>query len=310
MKRRALLVAGVGVLGGCLQNGAENTQGSDGTGQGEDENRTSQETESNGTDDESNSNATDQSDTSNGTNQDNVSNGTTEEPESNVTDQGNTSNGTGQDDPTNRSDHTTESTETEQTDTSNGTTQDNATNGSAQEEDGNGTDQDDHNRESRTYEVEAETSPESPIHHEFDVTQPDIHSPDSPLTLTVSISNTTDETITYADERSIVGSYLTSREFRLVPEGKHEYDFDEEKRAWHATKAIGYGDTIMSGELEPNGTRSQNIVLIRDLLEEFPDRIPSEFEFATEFGAEEKEGEDTMVPDLEYQLAFDITSVS
>ncbi|MFC4990528.1 hypothetical protein [Saliphagus infecundisoli] len=84
MKRRVLLIAGVGVLGGCLQNGAENTQGSDGTDQDEEADRTDQE---------------------------NDSNETAEEPDTNATDQDNTANETDQEDPTNGSDHTNESTE-------------------------------------------------------------------------------------------------------------------------------------------------------------------------------------------------------
>lgn len=84
MKRRALLIASVGILGGCLQNGAENTQGSDETDQDEEADRTDQENESNGT---------------------------AKEPDTNATDQGNTANETDQDDPTNGSDHTNESTE-------------------------------------------------------------------------------------------------------------------------------------------------------------------------------------------------------
>ncbi|WP_114579092.1 hypothetical protein [Saliphagus sp. LR7] len=276
MKRRALLITSVGVLGGCLQNGAENTQGSDGTDQEEDDNGMDQETESNGT---------------------------AEEPDSNTTDQDNTANGTDQGDPVNGSDHTTEPIENEQTATSNGTTQDNTTNGSAQEEEGNGADQDD--RETRTYEIKAETPSDTPIRHEFEITQPDIHSPDSPLTLTASISNRTDETVSYADKGQIIGSYLVSGEFILVPKDEHEYSFDDEQRMWFSTD-LRYDETGIQEKLQPDGTRAQDLVMIRRPLKEFPDEVPMEFNFSTSFGVE-KESDDA-ITDYEHTVAFSLVA--
>lgn len=437
MKRRALLVAGVGVLGGCLQNGAENTQGSGETDQEEDGNRTDQESKSNSTDDESNPNTTDQDDTSNETDQDTVSNGTAEEPDSNTTDQDNTSNRTDQSerdresrtyeveaDPPSDSPiryefevtqpdiHSPESPLTVTVSISNPTdetirysTKGNAVaenvtyeefilipneedtysfdererlwfelgtrdstgsyesgeldpdetlsrelvlvrrqhedfpetvpsqlwfattvvveNGSTGSEDDsedaygvsfslvstrkqNQDIQYDPARESRVYEVDPETSSESPIRHEFEVTQPDIHSPKSPLTVTVSISNPTDETIVYRDRRAALGRALTSEDFILVSPDENEYAFNEKERLWFAIGSVGTTDTSLLGELEPDETRSQELVLIRLSHKGFPETVPSRFEFSTLLGVADEGSE--RITDYQHTVAFSLVT--
>ncbi|MFC4990522.1 hypothetical protein [Saliphagus infecundisoli] len=179
-------------------------------------------------------------------------------------------------------------------------------NGTDQDEDGNGTDQDDHDRETRTYEIEVETSSDSPIQHEFKITQPGIHSPDSPLTLTVSISNPSDETIVYGDTDNVVGSYLSSDEFILIPKDEYEYSFDEDTRIWVATETIAFPGALNMDELEPDQTRAQELVLIRTFDEDSPDTIPSAFEFTTSF---EVGDEDTnMDTNEEYTVAFSLVA--
>lgn len=236
MQRRALLVAGVGALGGCLGNGTDDTQGADGT---------------------------DRDDSAKG------------------------------------SDHTDESNGTEQIDTSNGTTRDTASNGSAREGDGNGTDRDD-TWGTRLYEVVETEPPESPIRREFEITRPDIHSPESPFALTVSISNRTDVTVTYGDTDDVLGLYSESDEFILVPPDEHEYAFDGGKRTWFATETINFTEIFGVGELYPDATRSQDLLLIRQPHKEFPETVPSEFAFLTSLGVEDE--------DAKYTVAFSLVS--
>ncbi|MFC4989115.1 hypothetical protein [Saliphagus infecundisoli] len=121
-----------------------------------------------------------------------------------------------------------------------------------------------------------------------------------------------------------MGIYQTDGEFFLVPtfEGssapelgggggarpseKHEYSFDEEERMWFATETISYGAASLVGELEPDETRSREIVLIRRPHKEFPETVPSEFEFATEFGVDDEDSEG--ITDYQHTIAFSLVA--
>ncbi|MFC4987530.1 lamin tail domain-containing protein [Saliphagus infecundisoli] len=95
MKRRTLLVAGVGVLGGCLETGMDGSPGSTGTSDDDEANGTDRDDESNGMSDDDESNGTEQDGGSNGTSGTDEANGTDEDEGSNGSDKDDGSNGTG-----------------------------------------------------------------------------------------------------------------------------------------------------------------------------------------------------------------------
>ncbi|WP_114579463.1 hypothetical protein [Saliphagus sp. LR7] len=428
MKRRALLIAGVGVLGGCLQNSTDTTQSSDGTDQDEEADGTDQENESNGPTEGPDSNTTNQNDTSNGPTQDNATNESAQEADGNGTDRSERDRERRtydiEADPPSDSPiryefeviqpeiHSSESPLTVTVSISNPTdemirysTKGNAvaenvtyeefilipneedtysfdererlwfesetrdstgsyesgeldpdetlsrelvlvrrqhedfpetvpsqlwfattvvvenggTGGEDDSEDAYGfsfslvsTRKQDKNiqydpvRESRAYEVDPETSSESPIRHEFEVTQPDIHSPESPLMVTVSISNPTDGTIVYRDRRAALGRALTSDDFILVSPDENEYAFNEKERLWFAIGSVGTTDTSLLGELEPDETRSQELVLVRLSHKGFPETVPSEFEFSTSLGVADEGSE--RITDYQHTVAFSLVA--
>lgn len=144
-----------------------------------------------------------------------------------------------------------------------------------------------------------------PIRHEVSVSQPDIHSPDGPLTIEVVVENPTEQTVRYGERRSTLAAYLTDQAFTLVPPGSGEQRFDEETELWYLEEPVAITMDWQVGELEPGQSHSQELVLVYD--HGTPPAsldVPEQFEFGSSFGT--TTDENGMPEDPDYTFEFSL----
>lgn len=128
-----------------------------------------------------------------------------------------------------------------------------------------------------------EVPADRPLHHEVTMQQPNSTSPDQPLTIAISVTNETDSTLAYSDQRTVMGLHLESHNFILLPEGGHPYEYDDERGFWQASVPISIDGDIQTADLTPRETNTQQLVLVGRQTEDIPETIPKEFEFDMTF---------------------------
>lgn len=146
----------------------------------------------------------------------------------------------------------------------------------------------------------------SPLQHEVNVLDGDLHSPDSPLRVKVTVTNTSDDTLTYGERReTLFWSARSENGFTLLPELDAEttstiHGFDEESEYWVATGPFVTTDDYQVGELEPDETHSETLVLVVSHQEEPPADPPEEISFKTQFHAPDDASLETDAPPSEW----------
>lgn len=136
---------------------------------------------------------------------------------------------------------------------------------------------------------------DSPLEHEVTLVQPRIDSPEEPLTLEMTVTNTDSETIRYGEKRSALGHYERDGAFGLHPPNR-DASFDEQTGLWFTTGPIARTTEFQIGELEPGASDTQYLELIylgeeqNHLGEGLPERVPDSFSFDLSYGVGDAEG--------------------
>ncbi|AHG01019.1 hypothetical protein HALLA_13300 [Halostagnicola larsenii XH-48] len=154
--------------------------------------------------------------------------------------------------------------------------------------------------EQRPYTVVGdETIGGSPVQHEVTVVDGDLHSPDSPLRVEVTVTNTSDETLTYGERReTLFWGNRSENGFTLLPELDSETtstirEFDTESEYWVATSPFATTTDYQVGTLEPDESRSETLSVVVSHQEEPPENPPTEMSFNTRFRAPADVGSET-----------------
>ena len=138
-------------------------------------------------------------------------------------------------------------------------------------------DSDEHNEE--TYQLTVDEAPtDRPVQHDITMIQPNIRSPERPLTVELSVRNETEKPIQYGERREALGLYQTDRGFQLLAEDDDRYEFDHDSGLWRKTGSIDVYLDYQRDTLAPSETHSQRLVLIAGDISD-PSAVPTEFEF-------------------------------
>lgn len=131
----------------------------------------------------------------------------------------------------------------------------------------------------------------SPLEHEVTVIDGDLHSPDAPLRVEVTVTNTSDDTLTYGERRSTLfwGS-RSENGFTLLPEldsgtSSSIREFDAESEYWVATGPFVTTDDYQVGSLEPDESHSETLSVVVSHREDPPADPPAEISFSAQFRA-------------------------
>ncbi|SFS97016.1 hypothetical protein [Halostagnicola kamekurae] len=131
----------------------------------------------------------------------------------------------------------------------------------------------------------------SPLEHEVAVIGGDLRSPDAPLRVEVTVTNTSDDTLTYGERRSTLfwGS-RSENGFTLLPEldsgtTSSIREFDTEAEYWVATGPFVTTDDYQVGSLEPGESHSETLSVVVSHREDPPADPPGEISFSTKFRA-------------------------
>jgi len=156
-------------------------------------------------------------------------------------------------------------------------------------DDGEADNENDDDLDGAHYELTSTEQPEgSPLDHEVRLVQPRIDSPDGPLTLEVTVTNTGTGTISYGEQRSAIGLHERDGDFVWHPPSERP-EFDEEAGLWFVPEPVAITMEFRVGELEPGASDTQRLELIYDG-KELPESVPDEFDFDLTYGVMEGEG--------------------
>lgn len=172
--------------------------------------------------------------------------------------------------------------------------------------DGENRDHDAETYEKKYFEVEPDDVPEeNPLAHRVELPQTNARSPDNPLTLHVTIENTTDEVLVYGERRETFFIGSSDQDFLLIdPDADSRYEFDQAAGGWVATEEIDSPADFQTDDIDPGATHDNQAVLIAADANDNPRDIPDEFRFRTSFGAEPLGGETK--PARGYDWAFSL----
>jgi hypothetical protein len=129
----------------------------------------------------------------------------------------------------------------------------------------------------------ADISPDRPLRHEVSILQPNIRSEAEPLTIEISVTNSTEESFIYNERREVLGIYLESNMFILLPKDERPYEYNADRGFWQASAPISIDAEIQTAELSPDETHKQSLVLVARQIEDLPSKIPKKFEFDVKF---------------------------
>lgn len=159
-------------------------------------------------------------------------------------------------------------------------------NGTDSQSDENG---DEQPREGRHYEVSSTgTAKGSPLDHEVTVDQPRIDSPDRPLILSVSVTNTSDETIRYGEKREALAMHESDGEFTLH-DPREQWQRDEETGLWFAPEPVAITMDYQVGGLRPGESDTAELELVHEGPSP-PEQPPESFSFGVSYGTTTKRG--------------------
>jgi hypothetical protein len=148
--------------------------------------------------------------------------------------------------------------------TDNGGADGNSGPGSANDTDGNGDDSTDGNNGTSDggYQVTAGTAVDGPLEHTVTVGHGTFGSPESPLTVTISVMNPTADPVAYADRREVLGRYQRAEGFVLLPVEDDRYEFDKTHGRWTSTERIAQTGEYQIEEIAAGETHSQELALV------------------------------------------------
>lgn len=126
-----------------------------------------------------------------------------------------------------------------------------------------------------------------PLRHEVTMQQSNLQSPDAPLTITISVTNETEGTLAYSDQRTVMGLHLESHSFILLPEDERRYEYNDELGFWQSSGPISIDGDIQTAELAPGKTHTQPLVLVGKQTDELSETIPERFEFDMTFKSDQ-----------------------
>lgn len=141
------------------------------------------------------------------------------------------------------------------------------------------------------------TIEESPLQHDVTVVDSDLHSPDSPLRVEVTVTNTSNDTLTYGERReTLFWSSHSENGFTLLPEldsASTFLEFDAESEYWVSTSPFATTSDYQVGTLEPDESHSETLNVVVSHQAEPPENPPTEISFTTRFHAPATVGSET-----------------
>jgi len=153
-------------------------------------------------------------------------------------------------------------------------------------DDGNGTGDDPPNGDAtagRRYEIRStDEQPASPLEHEVTLEQPRIDSPEQPLSLDVSVTNTGEKTVRYGEKRSALALYERDGEFALYAPGE-DRKFDENVGLWFVSEPVAITMEYRVGKLLPGATDTQTLELVH-VDDDPPETAPESLAFDAPYG--------------------------
>ncbi|WP_267162984.1 hypothetical protein [Halovenus salina] len=124
----------------------------------------------------------------------------------------------------------------------------------------------------------SDISPDRPLRHEVSILQPNIRSEAEPLTIEISVTNSTEELFVYNERREVLGYCLESDDFILLLKDERPYEYNANRGFWQASVPISIDAEIQTAGLSPDETHKQSLVLVARQIEDLPSKVPEKLE--------------------------------
>ena len=160
------------------------------------------------------------------------------------------------------------------------------------------------------------TTEKSPLQHEVTVRDGDLHSPDSPLRVELTVTNTSNDILTYGERReTLFWGSVSENGFVLLPEQDSErpiYEFDTESEYWITTGPFATTADYQIGTLEPEESHSETLSVVVSHQDEPPENPPEEISFTTRFHTPVTVGAETesLPSESDFTLSLDADAES
>lgn len=143
---------------------------------------------------------------------------------------------------------------------------------------------------------EREIDDDRVLHHEASLTQSRLRSPENPVEVEVTLTNTGDDIYSYGERRQALYWSNAADGFYLLPKEEAEFEWSEELGYWMSPDGFVTTDDYQTAALEPGESHAESLALVlRHPAEEHPpDQPPDSLEFTT--GYREYDGSE---PDFE-----------
>jgi hypothetical protein len=164
------------------------------------------------------------------------------------------------------------------------------TDGETADEEVSGSDNEDDNTDEQTEStmltynaVPDEPGDGRPIEHDVTVVHSPLRDEERPLTLELTLTNRSDETILYGGQRQALGLDATGDGFTLLAPGGQFYGFED--GWWTKTTHVVRTTEYRIGELEPGESETVKRVVVVDSIEENPTEIPDRIRIELSYSA-------------------------
>jgi hypothetical protein len=134
------------------------------------------------------------------------------------------------------------------------------------------------------YDVRADKiNTKGPLTHELRVTHSRLRDEQRPLTLELTVTNRSSETVSYGEQRNALGLDARAGGFVLLRPGDEFYDFED--GWWTKTTAIYRTREFRVGTLDPGESETVDRVVVVDDIEQNPSQPPERLRFERSYGA-------------------------
>jgi len=157
---------------------------------------------------------------------------------------------------------------------------------------------------------EADQLGEIPIRYDVGIEQENIHSSSNPVTVEVSLTNESDEIISYGERRNLLFWAASSDEYEqfiLYPkeEAKSLYTFDDTAGLWVAEDGFEMTTDYQTDELEPGETHTETLFLLVRDEDDIPEEVPTELTFSANGMMYDKESNPLLGDSMDWSFTLE-----
>lgn len=128
-------------------------------------------------------------------------------------------------------------------------------------------------------------TPKSPIEHDVDIQQDNLHDPAEPFQLDITLTNSTEETISYGERRQAHMWTATPNEslILLPADAASLLHFNDDTEYWELDDGFLKTEEYQAETLDPGESATESLVLAVPYEERAPQGTPDQFQFQTEY---------------------------